>query len=89
MARKRRVEVFNTGCVICEETVAMVRRIACGSCEVEVHDMRDAAVAARAKSLGVRTAPAVVIDGGLAACCTGAGPEESELRAAGIGTPLP
>ncbi|MBE3603731.1 thioredoxin family protein [bacterium] len=89
MAPKRRVEVFSAGCALCEETVATVRRIACGSCEVEVLDMRDAAVAARAKSLGVRTVPAVVIDGGLAACCASAGPEESALRASGIGAPLP
>jgi glutaredoxin 3 len=89
MAGIRRVEVFSAGCALCDETVAMVRRIACSSCQVEVMDMRDPAVAARAKSLGVRTIPAVVIDGRLAACCTGAGPEESTLRAAGVGTPLP
>ncbi len=89
MAAKRRVQVFSAGCALCEETVAAVRRIVCGSCEVEVLDMRDAAVAARAKSLGVRTVPAVVIDGGLAACCAGAGPEEAALRAAGVGVPLP
>ncbi len=89
MAGKRRVEVFSAGCALCDETVAMVRRIACSSCEVEVLNMRDPAVAARAKSLGVRTVPAIAIDGRLAACCTGAGPEESTLRAAGVGTPLP
>jgi hypothetical protein len=89
MPGKRRVEVFSAGCALCDETVAMVRRVACSSCEVEVLDMRDPAVAARAKSLGVLTVPAVVVDGKLAACCTGAGPEESALRAAGIGTPLP
>ena len=89
MADKRRVEVFSAGCALCEETVATVRRIACGSCEVEVLDMRDAAVAARAKSLGVRTVPAVVVDGRPASCCTGSGPEETALRALGIGTPLP
>jgi glutaredoxin len=81
--------VFSAGCALCEETVATVRRIACGSCEVEVLDMRDAAVAARAKSLGVRTVPAVAIDGGLAACCASAAPEKSALRASGIGAPLP
>jgi glutaredoxin len=89
MAGKRRVEVFSAGCALCDETVATVRRIACGSCEVEVLDMRDAAVAAHAKGLGVRTVPAVVIDGRLASCCTRSGPEEAALRAAGIGTPLP
>jgi glutaredoxin len=89
MAPKQRVEVFSAGCALCEETVATVRRIACRSCEVEVLDMRDAAVAARAKSLGVRTVPAVVIDGRPASCCTGSGPEEAALRASGIGAPLP
>ncbi|HZO80557.1 MAG TPA: thioredoxin family protein [Candidatus Binataceae bacterium] len=89
MADKRRVEVFGAGCAVCDETVAMVRRNACSSCEVEVLDMRDPAVAARAKSLGVRTVPAVVINGRLGACCTGAGPAEATLRAAGVGTPLP
>jgi hypothetical protein len=89
MAGKRRVEVFSAGCALCEETALMVRRIACGSCEVEVLDMRDAAVAAPAKSLGVRTVPAVIIDGRFASCCTGSGPEEAALRVLGIGTPLP
>jgi glutaredoxin 3 len=89
MARKRRVEVFSAGCALCEETVATVRRIACSSCEVEVLDMRDPAVAARAKSLGVRTVPAVVVDGRPASCCAGSGPEEAALRVAGIGAPLP
>jgi len=77
MPGKRRVEVFSAGCALCEDAIAMVSRVACNSCEVEVLDMRDPSVAARAKSLGVRTAPAVVIDGRLAACCTGAGPDEA------------
>jgi glutaredoxin 3 len=89
MAIKRRIEVFSAGCAACEETVAMVKRLACASCEVEILDMHDPAVAARAKSYGIGAVPAVVIDGKLASCCAGAGPEEATLRAAGIGTPLP
>jgi glutaredoxin 3 len=89
MGARRRVEVLGAGCALCEETIAMVRRIACPSCEVELLDMREPAVAARAKTLGVATVPAVVIDGRLAACCAGAGPGEAALRAAGIGAPLP
>jgi hypothetical protein len=89
MPGKRRVEVFSAGCALCAEAIAMVRRTACSSCEVEVLDMRDPSVAARAKGAGVRTAPAVAIDGRLAACCAGAGPDEAALRTAGIGTPLP
>jgi glutaredoxin 3 len=89
MAVKRRIEVFSAGCAPCEETVAMVKRLACQSCEVEVLDMHDPAIAARAKNYGVRAVPAIVIDGNLASCCASAGPNEITLRAAGAGTPLP
>lgn len=89
MSNKRTIEVFSAGCAVCNEAVALVKRIACSSCEVTVLDMHDAAVAARAKTLGIRSVPAVVIDGKLADCCTGGGPDETALRAAGLGVPLP
>lgn len=88
MANQRKVEVFSAGCGVCEETVSLVKRIACDSCDVSVLDMRDDQVAERAKRLGVRTVPAVVVDGELAACCEDAGPTESALCAAGIGQAL-
>jgi glutaredoxin 3 len=66
----------------------MVQRAACPSCEVTVLDMRDPAVARRAKDLGIHSIPAVVIDGQLAECCTGRGVNEATLRAAGLGQPL-
>jgi glutaredoxin len=86
---KRVIEVFSAGCAVCQETVAMVQRAACPSCEVTVLDMQDPEVARRAKSLGIRSVPAVVIDGTLAACCSGRGPDEATLRAAGLGQALP
>ena len=46
-------------------------------------------VSRRAQSLGVRSVPAVAIDGELAGCCAGRGPEEAALRAAGLGQALP
>lgn len=88
MAEKRKIEVFSAGCPACEQTVQLVRRIACPSCEVTVLDMRKPGVATHAHSLGIRSVPAVVIDGKLADCCTGRGPEEAALRSAGIGQPL-
>ncbi len=88
MANRRKVEVFSAGCGVCEETVSLVRRIACDSCDVSVLDMRDDQVAGRAKRLGIRAVPAVVVDGELAACCAGSGPTESALRAAGVGQAL-
>ena len=47
--------------------------------------MHDPAVAKRAASLGVRSVPAVAVDGRLATCCADAGPNEQALRAAGLG----
>ncbi len=86
MATKRKVEVFSAGCPACQDVVALVQQVACPSCEVSVLDMNDPNISSRAKSLGVRSVPAVVIDGKLADCCTGSGPDETMLRAAGLGT---
>ena len=88
MSTQRNVEVFSAGCPACDETVSMVRDVACPSCDVSVLDMNDPTVANRAKSLGIRSVPAVVIDGELADCCAGRGPDEATLRAAGLGQPI-
>jgi len=82
---KRKVEIFSAGCSACEETIKLVNSLACPSCEVSVLNMGDPAVAKRAKSLGVHSVPAVVINGKLADCCSGRGPDEKTLRAAGLG----
>ena len=87
MPAKRRVEVFSAGCPTCTETVELLDRIACPSCEVTVLDMKNPEVAARARSLNIRAVPAVVIDREPADCCAGSGPDEATLRAAGVGEP--
>jgi glutaredoxin 3 len=85
---KRKIEVFSAGCPACVETIELVNRTACPSCDISILDMTQADVAKRAKELGVRSVPAVVIDGQLAACCEGTGPDEATLRSAGLGVPL-
>lgn len=88
MSIKQKIEVFSSGCPVCIEAVDLIRRLACDECEISVLDMHDAQVAKRAKELGVRSIPAVVLDGELAACCTGRGIHESSLRAAGLMCPV-
>ncbi len=88
MATKRSVEVFSAGCPTCEEAISRIRELACSSCDVVVLDMHQQEVADRAKALGIRSVPAVVIDGKLAECCSGRGPDEAVLKAAGLGQPL-
>lgn len=88
MSTKRKIEVFSAGCPACDDTVQLVHDIVCESCEVAVLDMHDPVVAARAKALGVRSVPAVAINGALAGCCAGRGPDANSLRQSGIGRAL-
>ncbi len=88
MTATRKIEVFSAGCAVCDDTVALINRIACPSCEVLVLDMHKPDIAKKAKQYGIRSVPAVVVDGKLADCCIGRGPDEQQLRAAGIGTTL-
>ncbi len=88
MTAKRKIEIFSAGCPACEATVSQVREMACPFCEVSVLDMKKPEVAQRAESLGVRSVPAVAIDGKLADCCSGRGPDEAVLQKAGLGQPL-
>ena len=88
MDTKRKIEVFSAGCPVCEETIELVNQVACPSCEISVLDMKDPNVAIRAKSLGIRSIPAVVINDKLADCCAGRGPDQTTLRTAGLGRPV-
>jgi len=88
MADQRKVEIFSAGCPACDEAVKLVQDIACPSCDVTVLDMHEPNVASRAKSFGIHSVPAVVVDGKLADCCSGQGPDEATLQAAGIGQPV-
>ena len=88
MASKRKIEIFSAGCSVCDETIELVNDIACPSCEISVLDMQVKAVADRARSLGVKSVPAVAIDGRLAGCCDGRGVDQDTLQRSGVGQPL-
>ena len=80
MESKRKVEVFSAGCALCEEVIDLVRREVGSSTEVIVRKMIDARVLAQAEKLGIRSVPAVVIDGKLASCCTPRGVDLEVLK---------
>lgn len=88
MSNQRQIEIFSADCPVCRDTVEMVNRIACSSCNISVLDMKEDSIAQRAKTLGIHRVPAIVIDGKLAECCVTSAPNEESLRAAGIGKPL-
>ena len=85
MADNRKIEVFSAGCALCHDVIDAVRREAGSSDEIIVRDMTDSRVVERATELGIRSVPAVVIDGKLASCCTERGVDIQVLRAAGLG----
>ena len=86
MTEKRTIEIFSAGCPLCSEAVEQVKGISCSSCEVKVLDMNDPVVATRARELGVKSIPAVAVNGKLAGCCADRGIDLEELKRAGVGS---
>ncbi|WP_250125119.1 thioredoxin family protein [Chroococcidiopsis sp. CCMEE 29] len=89
MAR-RLVEVFSAGCPLCNETINLVKGLACENCEIQVYDLREGCATSecleKATQYGINRVPAVVIDGQLAGCCQNQQSVSREaLVAAGIG----
>jgi len=79
---KHKIEVFSAGCKICKDAIEVVRRLTGSEHEVVIYDMHQEGVSTRAVEHGVRSVPAVIIDGRLADCCSGGGVEEDVLREA-------
>lgn len=87
MNTRRTIEIFSAGCGICDDTIKLVNEMACPSCEISVLDMKDKHVASRARSLGIKSVPAVAIDGVRADCCSGRGVDRDTLSRLGVGDP--
>jgi glutaredoxin 3 len=79
---KHKIEIFSAGCKTCKDTIERVKKLAGDEHDVHIHDMHQQEVASRAAEHGIRSLPAVMIDGKLAGCCAGRGVEESVLREA-------
>ena len=77
-----KIQVFSAGCPICESAEQLVREVACPECTVEMVPINTPAGNALAAGYGITRAPAVVVDGVLAACCQGAVPDREVLKAA-------
>ena len=85
---KRQVEIFSAGCKTCQRTIEQLREQIDPRHEIVVHDMNaDEGAAEKAEAFGIRTVPAVVVDGFLLACCKNKGPTLRELHAAGLAKP--
>jgi glutaredoxin 3 len=88
-SRKRRIEIFSGGCLVCEDTINLIREAACISCDIQVLDAKDPEVVSFARSLGVRRVPSVVITSSkVAECCSNRGVDLEVLKAEGVGQPI-
>ncbi|MFI5323347.1 MAG: glutaredoxin [Thermodesulfobacteriota bacterium] len=90
MASKRKVEVFTAECTVCEQTVELVRKVACPSCEVIIYDLREGCITNecrdKVKLYRITRLPAVVVNGNLLDCCKIGPVSENDLRAVSAGT---
>jgi len=87
--QKRTVEVFTSGCPICESTVDLVKSLACPSCEVIIYDLTkdpNKEVQHKATLYGIKRIPAVVVAGKLLECCEMSSVSEDILVQAGVGS---
>lgn len=86
---KRKVEVFTSGCPVCEPVVEMVKKVACSSCDVVVYDLNKGCdtneCRDKARQYSVTRVPAVAVDGKLLECCKAGTITEQALRDAGVG----
>ncbi len=84
----RKVEIFSAGCSTCKTTIEQLREQIDSRHEIVVHDMHtNMAAVERSEAFGIRTVPAIVVDGALLACCKNTGPTLKELHAAGLAKP--
>jgi hypothetical protein len=86
---KRLVEVFTSGCYLCDDVVKQVKDLACDNCEVVVYDLNKGCdtneCEIKAKEYGVKAVPAVAIEGKLVDFCKNDGINIESLKAAGLG----
>lgn len=89
MENKRVIEVFTAGCSVCQPTVDMVKGMACASCEVIVYDLSKPCDTKecldKVKQYGIKSLPAVAVNGVLLECCQNKGVSVDQLTKAGLG----
>lgn len=85
---KKKVEVFTAGCSVCSPVVELIKTNANESCEVIIYDLIEQCDSKecllKVQEYGIKSIPAVAVDGKLLNCCKGSGISREELVSAGI-----
>lgn len=89
LVSKRLIEVFTGGCYICENAVKEIKALACSNCEVKVYGLSKGCdtneCKEKAEQYGIKSVPAVAINGKLVDCCKNKGIDLEVLKSAGLG----
>jgi hypothetical protein len=85
---KKKVEVFTAGCSVCTPIVDLIKSNASDSCEVIIYDLikqcNDKVCLSKAIEYGIKSIPAIAVDGKLLSCCQNNGISREELVKAGV-----
>lgn len=86
MPARKNVEIFTAGCPVCDEAMEQIKSALGDECDVIVYDLNKGCTTNecrdKAKLYGVKSIPAVAIDGKLASCCTNKGIDVNAIKAA-------
>lgn len=85
---KKQVEVFTAGCSVCNPIVDTIKSNAAEDCEIIVYDLikqcESKECLSKVAEYGIKSIPAVAVDGKLLNCCKGSGVTKEELIKAGV-----
>ena len=87
---KRQIEIFTAGCPVCEPVVQLVKETAGKDCEIILHNLSEQCESktciSKMKEYGVKSLPAIAINGQLLDCCKNVEITKDDLVHAGIGS---
>lgn len=85
---KKKVEIFTAGCSVCTPIVDLVKNNASDSCDIIIYDLvkqcESKECLAKAVEYGIKSIPAIAVDGKLLSCCQNNGISKEELVKAGV-----
>lgn len=88
--QKRKIEVFSAGCFVCNPVVEMAKSLASGQCDVVVYNLSEPSEGEssqrKAEAYGIRSLPAIVLDGKLLPINTNAEIPIRDGVSAGVGS---
>jgi len=85
---KKKVEIFTAGCSVCSPVVDLIKTNASDDCEVIIYDLikqcDSKECISKVVDYGLKSIPAVAVNGALLNCCKTKGVSREELIKAGI-----